>query len=192
MKLSPTSFQIGPENGKIMVRTGRQGLGARAGHDLVLEATRWTGQVRIESGDPPSGEVEVRVDPAGLEVREGHGGVKPLTDGDRREIQATLMERIFPSPERRQISFRSVEAAPTGADSLSLAGQLTIGERSRTEDLEVTLEGVAGSSRARGRIKVRQSDFGIKPYTAFMGALKVADEVEVEFDLGLPEQASAG
>lgn len=191
MKLSPGSFQVGPENGKIMVRTSRQGLGARAGHDLVLEATRWTGQVRIETGDPPRGEVEVGVDPAGLEVREGHGGMKPLTEGDRREIQATMMERVFPSPKRR-ISFRSTEAAEIGPDGLGLAGQLTVGEQSRPANLELTLDGAAGSLRARGSIKVRQTDFGIKPYTAFMGALKVADEVEVEFEVRLPEQPAAG
>ena len=37
---------------------------------------------------------------------------------------------------------------------------------------------------------VRQTDFGIKPYSAFLGALKVADAVEVEVDLDLSQARS--
>jgi len=33
---------------------------------------------------------------------------------------------------------------------------------------------------------VRQSDFGIKPYTAFLGVLKVSDAVGVAVDVELP------
>jgi hypothetical protein len=32
------------------------------------------------------------------------------------------------------------------------------------------------------RARVKQSEWGIKPYTALFGALKVADEVEVTID----------
>ena len=36
---------------------------------------------------------------------------------------------------------------------------------------------------------IRQTDFGIKPYSAFLGSLKVADAVEVEVDIDLSQAA---
>jgi hypothetical protein len=38
-----------------------------------------------------------------------------------------------------------------------------------------------------GTAVVKQTDFGIKPYTALFGALKVADDVRVEIDAALPQ-----
>ena len=40
--------------------------------------------------------------------------------------------------------------------------------------------------RVRGGATVTQSRWGIKPYSAFFGALRLADDVEVEFDVRLP------
>ena len=34
---------------------------------------------------------------------------------------------------------------------------------------------------------VKQTEWGMKPYTALFGTLKVADEVRVEIDAGLPQ-----
>jgi hypothetical protein len=36
---------------------------------------------------------------------------------------------------------------------------------------------------ARGSLTVAQSDFGITPYEAFFGAVKVADDVDLVFEL---------
>jgi len=33
---------------------------------------------------------------------------------------------------------------------------------------------------------VKQSEWGIKPYSAFLGALRLKDEVEVQFEAKLP------
>jgi hypothetical protein len=35
-----------------------------------------------------------------------------------------------------------------------------------------------------------QSQFGIKPFSAMMGALKVKDEVEVNLDVALPAESA--
>jgi hypothetical protein len=41
--------------------------------------------------------------------------------------------------------------------------------------------------RATGSITVTQTDFGIKPYSAMLGQLKVSDDVTVELDIALPQ-----
>ncbi|MFC9976277.1 YceI family protein [Spirillospora sp. NPDC127200] len=165
---------IGPADGRLLIRTGRSGLGRRAGHDLVLEATRWSGTVTEGDREPPAGTAaEVRVEVEGIRVREGTGGVLPLSDQDRAEIVANL-RRILRADRHPEIVFRSTE---TTADRA--AGELTI--MGRTEpvvlDLEVT------DDRARGGAVIRQTAWGIKPFSAFFGALRLADEVRVEFEL---------
>ena len=40
-------FDIGPSNGRLRLRTYRQGLAAKAGHDLVLQAAEWHGRVHV-------------------------------------------------------------------------------------------------------------------------------------------------
>jgi hypothetical protein len=49
-----------------------------------------------------------------------------------------------------------------------------------------------GPGRYRGTATLAQTGFGIKPYTGFFGALKLRDEVGVEFevDLGRAEAAA--
>ena len=49
----------------------------------------------------------------------------------------------------------------------------------------VTVHGSLGGGRARGSATITQSKWGIKPYSAFFGALRLRDEVEVEFDVAL-------
>jgi hypothetical protein len=45
---------------------------------------------------------------------------------------------------------------------------------------------VSGRKPAARTPGERQSQFGIKPFKAFMGALKVRDDVEVELEVPLP------
>ena len=40
---------FGPENGTLRVRTGRKGAAAKAGHDLLIEVTKW--QATVEAAD---------------------------------------------------------------------------------------------------------------------------------------------
>ena len=167
---------IGPETGWLFVKTGRSGLGAKAGHDLTIEATRWQGRVDLAGR---SVALDVAVD--GLEVREGTGGVKPLTDSDRADIKDTFTRKVLRTAEHPTISFRStrVEGTP---DSFTVDGDLTIMGVTQP----VALWCAMGDGRVRGSTTVQQSRWGIKPYSAFLGALKVRDEVEVEFDLESP------
>jgi polyisoprenoid-binding protein YceI len=188
MELHPGSFEIGPDNARLLVRTHREGLGARAGHDLVIEATRWAGQVRIDAGEPLRGHVEVRVDTRGLEVREGHGGARPLTDRDRLEIKTNIEEKVLHADRDPELRF-TAEKVVVEDHHAHLTGDLTIGGQTRPTGVDVDLEPAADGLHARGVVQIRQTDYGIKPYSAMIGMLKVADQVEVDFDVRLPPGA---
>jgi hypothetical protein len=144
--------EVGPADATLTVKTYREGVAAKVGHDLIIEVTRWSARI----GD--DGTVELSADPRSLEVREGLHGAKPLSDRDRREIIKNIEGKVLGT---QPIEFRGT------ADG----GELTMAGATRP----VTVEATPGG----GRATLVQSDWGIKPYRGLMGALKVRDEVDV-------------
>jgi polyisoprenoid-binding protein YceI len=121
--------------------------------------------------------VSVAVDADSFEVREGTGGVKPLTDSDRAEINKTIRQKILHTGQHPAITFRSTRINGT-AESFTIAGDLTITGTTQP----VTVHGQLTEGRVQGSATIAQTQWGIRPYTAFFGALKLNDEVKVEFD----------
>jgi polyisoprenoid-binding protein YceI len=180
MAIATGSHQLGTDSGSLLVKTYREGVAAKAGHDLVIEVTQWQATVDVAT-DPDGWTIELSADAGSLEVREGLRGVKPLTDKDRREILKTIDEKVL---LRQPIAFRSSAVRAADGDRRFVAeGDLTIAGRTRrvSGQLDVDPEG-----RLTGTIPLTQSDWGIKPYRGLMGALKVRDEVEIVIDARLP------
>jgi hypothetical protein len=175
----------------MLVKTGRAGLAARAGHDLTIEITKWTAHVTVpdsDGGAVAGATVTAEFDLGSLAIREGTGGAKPLTDRDRRDILATARtilgdattaaftsSRVIPSPAG------SSSAAPSSG---AIEGTLTL--RGRSQPVRLQLVSPA-PRRFRGSATVRQTDFGITPYSGFFGTLKLRDEITVEFEVNLGE-----
>jgi polyisoprenoid-binding protein YceI len=175
MALPTGTHRLGPDNASLQVRTYREGVAAKAGHDLIIDVTRW--EATVEVADEPAGwSIELNADPRSLEIREGLRGVKPLTDKDRREIRKNIDAKVLGSSP---IVFRS-----TRLDGDRVAGELTMA--GATRPLNVRLDTAGG--RIRATIPLVQSQWGIKPYRGLMGALKVRDDVEIVIDA--PGQAA--
>jgi polyisoprenoid-binding protein YceI len=174
------TYELGPHIGRLLVKTSRTGLGPRAGHDLTIEVTRWRGRALVDPADPASSMLAVDVDVDSFEVRDGTGGVKPLTDSDRTDIKQTIREKILRTVRHPTITFRSRTVRGT-APSFAVEGVLTIMGATRP----VTIQGGVTEGRLRGTATLVQSQWGIRPYSALLGALKLKDEVVVEFDVAL-------
>lgn len=177
-------LRLGPSDGRLLLRTFREGLAAQVGHDLVLEFTVWSAQAA-----PPGAEggasLEVRVDLTSLRALEGTGGVKPLTDRDRRDIAGNARKALdsqhYPDAVFRSASFTATENGGV------FDGTLTLHGADRPLRLAVTR---TGDGRLRARATVRQTEYGIKPYSAFLGALKLRDAVEIDADVAADPTAA--
>ncbi|MGX4693598.1 YceI family protein [Streptomyces sp. JNUCC 63] len=178
MTLSDGTYGFGPPAGHLLIKTSRAGLGRKAGHDLTIEATRWSGNAVVVASDPGKSSVTVTVETGSLTVREGTGGLKPLTDADKEEIKRTLKgEGLLHTAQHPTIAFRSTSITGT-PESFEITGDLTIKGRSHP----VTVHGGSdGDGMVCGWATVTQSTWGIKPYSAFLGALKLADNVRIEY-----------
>ncbi len=175
------SFRLGPDSGRVIIKTGRAGLAARAGHDLTIEVTRWSATVTVPGDGVAAAEVAAELDLGSLAVLEGTGGAKPLSDKDRRDILNTA-GKILGRGTARFTSTRIIPAASGGA----IEGTLTLNGTTRPARLQLVSR---GPGQYRGTATVRQTDHGITPYTGFFGALKLKDEVTVEVEADLTRAA---
>lgn len=170
------THRIGPDTGMLVLRTSRQGFAAQVGHDLTIEVARWSGTVTM--GDDAS--VRITAEIGSLRVLNGTGGVKPLSERDKREILGnaakTLHADRFP-----ELTFVSSEIA-AGGDGSTVEGTCTLHGTRRPLRLDVAS---LGGDRYRATGTIVQTEYGIKPYTGMFGALKVADAVSIEAEIDL-------
>jgi polyisoprenoid-binding protein YceI len=174
MSMQPGTYSLGPEQATLRIRTGRGGAAAKAGHDLLIEVTAW--RATIEAGaDAAATSLSLSADARSLRVREGTGGMKSLDDGDKDNIRQTIDDEVL---KGTAIDFRS-RAARDSTGGLEVDGELEL--FGRRHPVSFTLN-VADGGQLSATARIRQSDWGMKPYSALFGTLKVADELTVELD----------
>lgn len=179
MTLQPGTHKLGPEEGTLSVRTGRTGAAAKAGHNLLIEVTAWQATLEVAE-DPAQTRIAFDADAASFRVREGTGGMQALGDDDKVSIEQTIHDEIL---KGQGIEFHS-SAVQTAADGsrINVQGELTLVGNTRPIAFDIE---VVPAGKLSGSAVVKQTDWGITPYSTLFGALKVVDEVEVEFDVGM-------
>jgi polyisoprenoid-binding protein YceI len=146
------------------------------GHRLTM-AMDWRATVQWDSAAPAS--VELTVDVGSLAVLRGDGGVTGLSGPEkalaRSNAVKTLDVKRFP-----HIVFRA--ATVTAADfGYSLDGVLEVHGTARERVIELHVEETSAGWRMSCEAEVSHAEFGVKPYSMMMGAMKVADSVTVSF-----------
>jgi len=170
--------KFGHDNASLTVRTARQGAAAKAGHDLLIEVGAWDATLDLD-GQPA---LTLNADSRSLLVLEGTGGIKALTDDDRADIAKTINEEVL---KGCAIEFRSSEVQRTPG-GLAVRGELTLRGKRSPATFELA---IGDDGHLTGSTTVTQTQFGMKPYRALFGALKLADEVQVAID-GRLDQSS--
>ena len=170
MSIEPGTHTIGPSNGTLKVKTGKEGAAAKMGHNLVLGVSSW--QATVEGGDSPS--ISLTADPGSVEVIEGSGGAKPLSDKDKGDIKKSITNKVLGGS---QITFESNSVEENGGQMIA-RGDLSIAGKSSQVSVPLSVSG----NTISGSVTLSQKDFGIKQFSAMMGALKVTDQVEVQFE----------
>src|SRR3954451_12946513 len=157
------------------------------GHQLPMHVTKWSATIALGGGGGRDGKTRVELDADGssLKVIEGSGGGQALQDEDRENIEQTIDDEVL---KGQPVTFRSTEVKPASdAAGLHVEGELTLLEATRPIGFYVAITAEGG---LRAAAVVKQTDWGMKPYTGLFGALKVVDEIEVELEAPLPEPQS--
>jgi polyisoprenoid-binding protein YceI len=163
--------KLGPDNATLTVRTGKGGAAAVAGHNLLIEVTSWSATLTLD--DAPT--LELTADSRSFKVREGSGGIQSLGEDDKANIEQTIGDEVLTGGE---IEFRSTSVEGTDG-RLTVQGELNLLGQRRPLTFELA---VGDDGRIAGEATLKQTEWGIKPYSALFGTLKVADELKVAVD----------
>ena len=167
-----------------MVLTFRDGVLAAAAHDLVLRVTDF--EVHVDPGGPS---VRARFGAASLRVvaslRDGHRVAGPGAS-ERQEIERTAAETVLRAGRHPEIRFQSTAIAPRADGGTDVRGDLSLAGRTRPVTAEVHRRG----DRLVGEVRLHQPDFGIVPYSAMFGAIKVKPDVFVRVAIPAPDPVS--
>jgi hypothetical protein len=182
-------FEIDPEASVVTMLVRRAGKLSGFGHVHVVTSDGETGRVWFGAAPDLSGfEVRVPVDAfvvddpaaraaAGPEFaanvpEEARTGTRPNKHGPDLLDAARYPEIIVGS------------AGPLGDTAPSkLAVRIVVRGAQLEREVPVTARIAADSVSARGSFTILQSELGIKPFSIVGGAIAVADEVEVRFDI---------
>lgn len=185
MAITPGTYEFGPDrDAALTVHTRKGGAAAKAGHDLTIEVTAWHATLTV-SDDPATSTLELTADANSLQVREGHGGMMPLGHAETDSIQQSMREEVL---KGTPIAYHATAVAPDGNGGLRVDGELELNGRRAPVGFDLTV----ADGRLRGAATVTQTAFGMKPYSALFGTLKVLDDVRVEVDAALPQGDTDG
>ena len=178
------AWTLDASDGELTIRTGVSGRAARMGHRLTIAMTRWQASVDWDGAQPAAAELVVEVD--SFEVLRGEGGVKGLSGPEKALVKSNALKSLGAN-RYRQIRFTTNTIDETD-EGYRLTGTLQIRGKSREQVIELRTEDLGDSWRMSAESRVRQSEYGVKPYSMLLGSMQVADEVTVSFTAAHPKE----
>ncbi|MEW6269837.1 MAG: YceI family protein [Thermodesulfobacteriota bacterium] len=184
---SAEPYSIDYRRSSLVVRLYRAGVGSALAHDHVVGATRWHGTLDVNQA-PVALSADVRVDATALEVdepplRARYGLDGALSEDDRKEVRETMLgPSQLDAAKHPEIRFRAAEIDRADA-GFRVAGDLTIHGVTRRVAFLMQVERSGDELRAQGSLRLKQTDFGIEPYSALLGAVRNQDDFDLLFDV---------
>lgn len=152
----------------------REGVLAVIGHDLRIAAERF--EVRAEAGAVTARIALTSLRVIGCMVK---GRLEPSapSPGDRAEIEQRIQTEVLATARHPEATLTATVQADGAA--WALAGTLSLCGRSEPLRMRVVRSGDA----LEASIELKPSRYGIAPFRAFGGALRIADRVVVRVRL---------
>ncbi|MDJ0916596.1 MAG: YceI family protein [Woeseiaceae bacterium] len=174
-------YRIDPQRSVILVRTGRSGPAARLGHDHAIASESIAGFVEIHD-DPNRSRADVAFAIRELIVDkpEYRDQLQLDTTPSESDIAGTYtnMLKVVPPDPHPWITINATIAEPG-----TLAVAVTLTGRTVNYVVPATIDGDRERATVRGSTTIRHTDFGLSPFSAVGGLLRVSDELDVRFDI---------
>lgn len=163
-----------PFSGDVEVFTFKEGLLSRVAHDLCIRVGEFAVEADETSVEASFALHSLRVAHA---VREGTPDPSALSPKDRGQIEENIRDKVLDAGRHPEATFHGTITA--GAAALRISGRLSL--HGQEHALELNAQEVDG--RVRGEVEFAPSKWGIAPFKAMLGAIKLQDRVLVRFDL---------
>jgi polyisoprenoid-binding protein YceI len=168
---------------RIYVFVGKAG----GGHEHAVEGTLSKGELDLSQQNAGSLTFDLKKLSADTAAARKVLRLAGETDANTRgQVTATMLGTMvldtarFPTAEFQVQKVQALPADPKQpGDRYQLDGELTLHGVKRPVRLSVATEPVDGLTRMRGTMDLKQTQFGIKPYTKLFGAVGVSDALHV-------------
>lgn len=167
--------------GTVHLFTFKDGLLARLAHDLRLSVRRF--RITLDGTT-----VNAEFMPESIQIdgtmREGTLDPNELSDKDKGKIKAAMLGDVLRASQYARVSFTGRVRPQAGA--YVAKGTLTLVGKKADVAVTITREG----ELAKAAFELAPSEWGIKPYSALAGAIKLQDRVGVAFEIPIPPNVS--
>jgi polyisoprenoid-binding protein YceI len=191
-RAAPRRYQLDATRSRVEIHVGKTGLFGFAGHEHEVVAGTFRGSATFDPDRPATSMVDLTIDAGALRVT-GQG--EPADDVPK--VQAAMVGPTcldagrFPTIRFVTTGVVSESAAGAGGGDLTLRGDLTLHGVTRPLALHVHLESTGDELEATGRTTLRQTDFGITPFSK-AGVVKVKDELAIVWRIRGTARAERG
>ena len=173
----------------IAIEVYRGGPLASMGHNHVITATEISGHVYLAPVLAQSAfdlEVPISslvVDDPDARRAAGEGFPPDLPAEARQATRRNMLGvEVLAADDHPTVRLRSV-AISGDRPQLRVTAAMTLRGVTREIEVPVDVQSIGGPLRLSGAFALRQSDYGITPFSVALGALTVRDEVRIRFDL---------
>jgi polyisoprenoid-binding protein YceI len=168
-------YRLAPSS-RLEVKTGKAGLFGFAGHSHVIRARAFSGDVVYYPHAAARSHLQITVQTDSLEV------LTPPDTAEIRKVTEAMRTETLHIDQYHEIRLVTKEVSPT-AHGFHILGALTLVGQTRDVPIDVSVEAGADSLRAQAMFAIKQTDFGIKPFSGGpAGTVKVADRVTFTID----------
>ena len=177
------TYKIIAAESNLWVYVAKAGLLSALAHNHNIGVATFSGTVTVPESGAAGGALQLEMDAKSLNVAD-----KGISEKDRSEISNSMHNEVLHSDKHAKIIFKSVsvgEVKPLGGDNynFTVQGDLTLHGVTKRIGVAVAATITAQQIKATGKYTLKQSLFGITPYSKAGGAVKVKDDVIVNFSM---------
>jgi polyisoprenoid-binding protein YceI len=182
-------YDVNPADSTLHILVYRGGALARLGHNHVmtvrdLQGRIWSHAMFAKSGFDISFPVaQMIVDDPDARRAAGSDFPPDVPEADREGTRKNMLRaEVLNAEQYPRIELKSVTLAGT-AQGPEVTARITIRNASRDVLLKPSVRIDGNRLTATGELDLLQSEFGIKPFSAALGALSVQDRLHVKFSV---------
>ncbi|MBS1807212.1 MAG: YceI family protein [Acidobacteria bacterium] len=178
---APHTYALIPSESSFTLFVAKTGLLSSIAHDHNIGVKSFSGRVVVPAAGPSAGSLELDVDAKSLVI------LDKISERDKAEITKNMNKSVLETEKFPRITFRSASLANFNQNgnnaSFTLNGDLTLHGVTKRIAIPVNITMEGQNLRATGQYTLRQTDFGITPYSAALGTIKVKNEVVIKFNI---------
>jgi polyisoprenoid-binding protein YceI len=171
-------WRILPDQSRVVATVHKKGVLSPALHDHFLVPSRWGGTLRFDPAHPETATADVVIDAGSLRDEQ-----KELSTKDRTKVEGQVKELLeaekYPRIELHAQRFEPGTRAGDAAMDGVLVAEVSLHGQKRTVRIPTHVAWSAGGLTATGKLSLKQTDFGIKPYQKMGGAISIGDKVDI-------------